>query len=297
MQQRMTQVKAGALNPFEFIYTRAVLLSYQALLSADYLNTHPIEEGTPQQLRSDDKVTKLLPGFVTAGKKLPPLFNSLDAQLGDQKERIDQIITEGFERTLSKHQGPDHPPSWKYRTIRPGASLKETVNTLSTSPLMLKSARILQTVTADDPGNSGGGGGGVEVGGGGNGGDEPGSGGGNSGDTSSSDPALDTGTPYQNYPPDVQQQTAKAWSMGIKGRSAEAQGYIEKTVNQIQSGEDIDIDAVNATITGIVAGVAASAGGIVGAALAALALILIPRMLTAIEDAVGDYLVGDLPGF
>lgn len=297
MQQRLTQVTAGVLNPFELIYTRAVLLSYQALLSADYLNNHPIEEGTPQQLRSDDKVTKLLPGFVAAGKKLPLLLNSLDAQLGDQKERIDQIISESFERTLSDHQGADHPPSWRYRTIRPGASLKETVNALSTSPLMLKSARILQTVTADDPGNSGGNGGGVEVGGGGNSSGDPGSTGVDSGDTSSSDPALDAGTPYQAYAPDVQQQTAHLWGAKMKGETSPAQGLINKAVALVKSGEDIDIDAVNATLTGIVVGVAASAGGIVGAALASLALILIPRMLTAIEDAVGDYLVGDLPGF
>ncbi len=278
------------LDPLKNKYLRATLLSYEALLIADYLDSHEtLTSAKAGQV--DPTVATLLPGFVSAGTRLPRLLPALAKQLGERSSELDRIVVRNSEENLRAAEGKG---KRKHSAAHAGQPLRKKMTELAASPLFERSARIWQTIAPDDPGASGNSGDsstavdpGTDTGTSSN---DPGTG------TSSSDAdaTASVGTSYLDFAPDVQQATGVLWQSTAGPQLAP---YFEAGVSAVSGGGDVDINGLNATLTGVVTGIAASVGGVFGAALASAALILIPRMLEAVEDALADYLVGDLPGF
>jgi hypothetical protein len=83
---------------------------------------------------------------------------------------------------------------------------------------------------------------------------------------------------FEQFPVEIQEASRAAFSGLPIGP------IVDDAISVAQSGGGVDIGQVNAAITSMVAGAAATIGGPIGAALVALAFILLPRMLTEIED-------------
>lgn len=89
---------------------------------------------------------------------------------------------------------------------------------------------------------------------------------------------------FDQYPEDVQAQAIQHYDLEVEPQARE---FVRSTLSTIAGGGDVSLGNLNSTLAGMVAGVAAGIGGPIGAGLAALALILIPRMLAEVEEALG----------
>lgn len=126
-------------------------------------------------------------------------------------------------------------------------------------------------------------------------GDSPGTGGG----TDFTPPGPDS---FESYPADIQTQAQDRFDEdvqpGASGAVDAAREDVDRIIREgqagglaaVQAGISSTLGNVNATIAGIVAGAAATIGGPVGAGLAALALLLIPKMLAEFEELVQETL-------
>jgi hypothetical protein len=127
-------------------------------------------------------------------------------------------------------------------------------------------------------------------------GEDGGSSGGESGET------VPPPSSFEEYPPDKQIEAQQTYDQEVEPSATEeadsARRRLQEALDQAAS-EGLDglkgaagnaIQNFNNSVTALVAGVAFAAGGLLGAALGALALILIPVMLAAFEDFVTDKL-------
>jgi hypothetical protein len=125
---------------------------------------------------------------------------------------------------------------------------------------------------------------------------------------------------FEEYPRDVQQAAQTYFDVNTSPLLNEQQRKIVDQVNGyvaaggaaggapkfegggfaggfINDHGDLDIGKINDALTVIAVGASLGIGGVAGAALGALAYIMVPRMLAAIENEIGDLIVGSLPGF
>jgi hypothetical protein len=130
--------------------------------------------------------------------------------------------------------------------------------------------------------------------------------------TSSGDEQTDTPPPVNATETPIEVQS---WDSYSAEDQTAARGYFEQDTRYLLEKEtgqiieavkrgraffrpngDLDWDQINEVIAGVIFGAALGVGGSVGGALAAIALLVVPRMLEAIEDRIGDFLIGDIPG-
>jgi hypothetical protein len=130
--------------------------------------------------------------------------------------------------------------------------------------------------------------------------------------TSSGDEQTDIPPPVNTAEPPIE---VESWDSYSPEDQTAARGYFEQETRYLLEKEtgqiieavkrgraffrpngDLDWDQINEVIAGVIFGAALGVGGSVGGALAAIALLVVPRMLEAIEDRIGDFLIGDIPG-
>ena len=99
----------------------------------------------------------------------------------------------------------------------------------------------------------------------------------------SPEPDVTTDMSFEQFPLEVQDASRAAFEQ------LNIDPIINEAISVAQSGGSVDIGQVNAAITGIVAGAAFGIGGPIGAALSALAFIVLPRMLAEIEKEIIDF--------
>lgn len=125
---------------------------------------------------------------------------------------------------------------------------------------------------------------------------------------------------FQDYPAEAQQAAQAYWeSNTVPALDATSKQIVEGVQNWAASGGgaggmpiivngtpvsdfftpsgDLNIGRVNDLLTGVAVVGALGVGGLAGAALGALALIAVPRMLAAVEEELAEFLTGSLPGY
>jgi hypothetical protein len=99
---------------------------------------------------------------------------------------------------------------------------------------------------------------------------------------------VEPAIPFDQLPQEARDQAQAQWNAHV---GPEAQFAIDAAMATIQGGGGggISISDLSGQITAFAVGAAASIGGVGGVALAALAWILIPRMLAQFEDWLVGY--------
>lgn len=264
-------------------YTVTTLLSYQTLLLAPYLDEAIRANADKSVTALDPTVRHLLPRFVKAerlGADAKDLFRTIAQQAG--RDDLGARTADNDLDTL--------------RRVDNAAPLRTRLDDLVSAPVTISGIKLITQPEFVDPGS------GTDTGG-------------NTGLGTSNDSGTSNG-PFVSYgdtPGDgdtgayfvdfsVDQQTVASQTMQQQGggalNSAFQQGLQE--VGALPGGGqsgDADWTNLNNQLAGIFAGVALSIGGPIGACISALAIVLIPRMLAAIEDGIADFITGDIPGW
>lgn len=107
--------------------------------------------------------------------------------------------------------------------------------------------------------------------------------------------------PWDSYSPEDREAALGYFEGGTRVMLEQETDRITRVVKsggafKLPNG-DLDWDQINNVISGVIFGAALGVGGAAGGALAAVAFLVVPRMLAAIEEGIGDFLIGDIPGF
>lgn len=118
--------------------------------------------------------------------------------------------------------------------------------------------------------------------------------------TEAAQPPIDV-QPWESYSPEDQEAARGYFEGGTRVRLEQETGQIVEAVHRGRAfrlpNGDLDWNQINDVISGVIFGAALGVGGAAGGALAAAAFLVVPRMLAAIEEGIGDFLIGDIPGF
>ena len=198
---------------------------------------------------------------------LPEVLAQADERMGAGAAAFDSRMNAGVQRVRGDNSVDAATETVSMR------GLGERLRTLADGPMA--GVIIDEMLPPDGGGNSGGG--------------APDDGGGGGGQ-SSPEPVVEPPSAADAFYMPVASfaaETLAAAGPHLPGVEAEAQRAIDAALAAIGTGQAPSVSDINATITGIVVGAAFALGGWVGAALAALAALLVPRMLAAFEEQVG----------